>query len=111
MIYVIYLALAGGLFSILGFIHFVTDWVFQSHAEAMVKHANAKVRAKHCAIYTLGFVPLLIFIVCVGALTWWQFVACIAILFLSHLFASLSLGQMDSSSAGNDRAHQATDQY
>jgi len=80
------LMLGGGLFAVLGFIHFFVDWIFQSHAEAMVKHANAKVRAKHCAIYTLGFIPLLTFILCVGALTWWQFLACVAILFISHFF-------------------------
>lgn len=80
------LMLGGGLFAVLGFIHFFVDWVFQSHAEAMVKHANAKVRAKHCAIYTLGFVPLLVFILCVGALTWWQLLACVFILFVSHFY-------------------------
>ena len=84
MEFLIKLMLGGGLYAVLGFIHFFTDWIFQSHAEAMVKHANAKVRAKHCAIYTLGFVPLLIFCMCVGALTWWQWLACIAILFFSH---------------------------
>lgn len=48
----------GGLFAVLSFIHFFVDWIFQSHDEAMVKHKNAKIRAKHCLIYTLGFVPL-----------------------------------------------------
>ena len=76
--------LGGGFFAILGFIHFFVDWIFQSHAEAMVKHNNAKVRAKHCAIYTIGFVPLLVFCLVVGALSWWQLLASIAILFVSH---------------------------
>jgi len=84
MIYIIYLSLAGGFFSLLGFIHFFTDFVCQSHAEAMVKHNNPKIRAAHCAIYTLGFVPLLIFCLCVGALTWWQLIASVLILFVSH---------------------------
>lgn len=78
------LMLGGGLFAILTFIHFFVDWIFQSHAEAMVKHNNAKVRAKHCAIYTAGFVPLLLFCLVAGALTGWQFLLSIAILFVSH---------------------------
>lgn len=53
------IALAGGLLSILCFIHFFVDWIFQSHSEAMVKHNNPKIRAKHCLIYTVGFVPFM----------------------------------------------------
>lgn len=52
-------ALMGGFFAILTFIHFAIDWIFQSHAEAMVKHNNPKVRAKHCLIYTSPFVLFL----------------------------------------------------
>jgi hypothetical protein len=84
MAYVILLALAGGLFSILTFIHFVVDWIFQTHAEAMAKHNNAKVRARHCAIYTAGFVPLLLFFIWAGALSPLGFGICLLILFVSH---------------------------
>lgn len=52
----------GGIFAWLVFIHFAVDWIFQSHAEAMVKHNNASVRAKHCIIYTAGFIPFLILV-------------------------------------------------
>jgi hypothetical protein len=76
--------LGGGLFSILAFIHFFVDWIFQSHAEAMVKHNHPKIRAKHCFIYTLGFVPLLSFCYFVGALALWQLGATLFILFTSH---------------------------
>lgn len=86
MLFVVLLALAGGLFAILTFIHFFVDWLFQSHAEAMVKHNNPKIRAKHCAIYTLGFVPLLLAFVWAGALTHIQFGISIAILFISHFY-------------------------
>lgn len=55
------IALMGGLLSVLVFIHFFVDWIFQSHSEAMVKHNNPKIRAKHCLIYTVGFVPLFLF--------------------------------------------------
>lgn len=55
------IALIGGLFAVLAFIHFFVDWIFQSHAEAMVKHNNPTIRAKHCLIYTIGFVPLFLF--------------------------------------------------
>jgi hypothetical protein len=52
-------ALGGGLFAVLTFVHFFVDWIFQTHSEAMVKHNNPWIRAKHCAIYTIGFVPVL----------------------------------------------------
>ena len=84
MFFVFLLALAGGLFGIMTFIHFFVDWIFQSHAEAMVKHNNPKIRAKHCAIYTLGFVPLLMFFMWAGALTSTQLLASVLILFISH---------------------------
>lgn len=73
-------ALMGGILAVLTFIHFFVDWIFQSHAEAMVKHNNPKVRAKHCLIYTLGFVPFLMF--CHFSLLEWF--AALNILFWSH---------------------------
>lgn len=73
-------AIAGGLFVVFGFIHFFVDWVFQSHAEAMVKHNNPKVRAKHCAIYTAGFIPLM----WVLGFNFWDWVIGLNILFWSH---------------------------
>jgi len=53
------IALMGGFLGILTLIHFVVDWIFQTHAEAMVKHNNPKIRAKHCLIYTIGFIPFM----------------------------------------------------
>ena len=53
------IALAGGLFAVFTFIHFCVDWIFQTHAEAMAKHNNWKIRARHCTIYTLGFFPIM----------------------------------------------------
>ena len=50
---------AGGLFALLTFNHFVIDWVFQTHNEAMNKSTNAWWRARHCFIYATGFLPLL----------------------------------------------------
>jgi hypothetical protein len=76
------LALAGGIFAILTFIHFFVDWIFQSHSEAMVKHNTPKVRAKHCLIYTLGFTP--IFYLCNFSL--WQWLIGLNVLFWSHFF-------------------------
>jgi hypothetical protein len=80
------LMLGGGLFAIMAFIHFATDWIFQSHAEAMVKHNHAKVRAKHCLIYTAGFIPLLAVFGGVGFLTTFEYVMSLGILFLSHFY-------------------------
>jgi len=74
------LALGGGLFALLAFIHFAVDWIFQSHAEAMAKHNNPKIRAKHCLIYTLGFVPVLY----IFGFTFWEWVIGLNILFWSH---------------------------
>jgi hypothetical protein len=74
------LALLGGIFAVLAFVHFATDWIFQSHAEAMVKHNNWKVRAKHCAIYTAGFLPLF----WLAGFSWVEWFVAINILFWSH---------------------------
>jgi hypothetical protein len=76
-----YIARFGGVLCVFIFVHFFIDWIFQTHAEAMVKHNNLPVRAKHCAIYTAPFIPLL----------WWMGVSplliavCACILFFSHL--------------------------
>jgi hypothetical protein len=74
------LAQAGGLFAAFAFVHFAVDWIFQTHAEAMAKHNNAGVRARHCAIYTVGFLPLLWW------LGWepWRLGVGAAVLFFSH---------------------------
>jgi hypothetical protein len=74
------IALGGGLFSVFAFIHFFVDWIFQSHAEAMVKHNNPRVRAKHCFIYTLGFVPVMFLL----GFTWWEWLIGLNVLFWSH---------------------------
>jgi hypothetical protein len=74
------IALTGGLFSILVFIHFFVDWIFQSHAEAMVKHNNPKIRAKHCLIYTVGFVPFM----ALFHFSWFEWLLALNILFWSH---------------------------
>lgn len=73
-------ALMGGIFAVLAFIHFAVDWIFQSHAEAMVKHNNPKIRAKHCAIYTAGFIPL--FLIC--NFSWLEWLIVLNVLFWSH---------------------------
>lgn len=80
MDWVLLLALGGGLFAALSFVHFFVDWIFQSHAEAMVKHNNPKIRAKHCLIYTAGFVPIFLLV----GLNWVGWLLCLNILFWSH---------------------------
>jgi hypothetical protein len=86
MEFLIKLMLGGGLFAVFGFVHFFVDFIFQSHSEAMVKHNNPKIRAKHCAIYTAGFIPLLLVCYFAGALVMWQLVASVLILFVSHFY-------------------------
>jgi hypothetical protein len=80
MLLILEIALLGGLMMVLATIHFFVDWIFQSHAEAMVKHNNPKIRAKHCLIYTAGFIPLLA--VCHLSLVEWLIAT--NILFWSH---------------------------
>lgn len=41
----------GGIFALLTLLHFVADWLFQSHDEAMAKPTDAMIRARHCFIY------------------------------------------------------------
>lgn len=76
------IAEAGGLFSVFVFVHFFVDWIFQTHSEAMVKHNNALVRAKHCFIYTIGFVPLIFFL----NFEMWEWILSLNILFWSHFY-------------------------
>jgi len=73
-------AIAGGLFAAFTFVHFVVDWIMQTHAEAMAKHNNWKVRARHCLIYTVGFIPLLWYL----NFTPLQYLIGLNILFWSH---------------------------
>jgi hypothetical protein len=74
------LATAGGLFVLLGFNHFVVDWVFQTHREAMRKSSNWRYRARHCLVYTVGFIPIMLLM----GLVPWELAAGAAILFFSH---------------------------
>lgn len=72
--------MGGGIFAIFTFIHFFVDWICQTHDEAMAKHNNPKVRARHCLIYTLGFVPVMYLL----NFECWEWVAGLNILFWSH---------------------------
>jgi hypothetical protein len=71
----------GGVFALLVFVHFVVDWLFQSHDEAMKKAKDSWVRARHCLVYTFGFIP----IICVLSLTIAEAMGCLTLLFFSHL--------------------------
>lgn len=77
---IIKIAIGGGLFAVMTFVHFFVDWIFQSHSEAMVKHNHPWIRAKHCLIYTVGFVPLLYFF----RYNFWEWLIALNILFWSH---------------------------
>jgi len=77
----------GAFLSILVFIHFAVDWIFQTHAEAMAKHNNWKVRARHCAIYTTPFIPFLLWIGVPVSLVF----ASAGILFISHFVEDMYL--------------------
>lgn len=79
---IIRLSYAGGLFAIFAFVHFFVDWIFQSHDDAMVKHNNPLIRAKHCFIYTFGFFPLIYFL----NFTYLESIISSNILFWSHFY-------------------------
>jgi hypothetical protein len=74
------LGIFGGLMMLLVLIHTSSDFVFQSHASAMIKHNHPWVRAKHCLIYMASFLPFLIW----WGLPVWQLVLAANILFWSH---------------------------
>ena len=74
------LAVIGGLWFILTFIHFVADWMFQTHADAVAKSTDTSIRARHCAIYTAFFIPIFMFIGC----SWIAIATYVGILFMSH---------------------------
>lgn len=76
------IALGGGLFAVLAFIHFASDFILQSHSEAMIKHNHPKVRAKHCAIYTISFLPILYLF----GFSWWEYLMALNVLFWSHFY-------------------------
>lgn len=73
---------AGSLFAVLVFAHFVVDWIFQTHWEAMRKHDHAGARAVHCTIYTFGM-SWALWIIGLAPGTW-PFAVATGTIFLSH---------------------------
>jgi hypothetical protein len=51
--------IAGGIFAWFVLTHFGVDFLAQSHTEAIQKSSNGWVRARHCLIYSIGFIPVL----------------------------------------------------
>jgi hypothetical protein len=74
------LSSAGGLFAWCVLIHFLVDWLTQSHKEAMSKHNHFFVRTKHCLIYAAGFLPLMYLF----GFTPYKYIIGLLILFVSH---------------------------
>lgn len=74
------LAAAGGYFALLTFVHFVSDWLFQSHDDAMAKATNAWIRANHCWWYAFLFLLPLSWM----GLTPGELGISMLVLFLSH---------------------------
>ena len=75
-----FFAAAGGLFAMLTFVHFFADWLFQSQYEASHKHNDWKVRARHCTVYTVFFVPIFLML----GVPIWPALGAISILWVSH---------------------------
>lgn len=70
----------GGTFALLAFAHFVVDFIFQTHSEAMGKSHDWKIRARHCLVYTGGMLVACYVLGMVGWLLVWAGV----VLFASH---------------------------
>lgn len=70
----------GGTFAVLVFWHFIADWLFQTHKEAMAKARFPTVRAIHCLKYALAFLPVFWLLRSENATVAWSLV----ILLLSH---------------------------
>ncbi len=70
----------GGVFAVLAFAHFVVDWVFQTHWEAMNKTQRWPVHFYHCTMYSAGVTLVAALLGLVG----WPSAAAFAILFISH---------------------------
>ncbi len=76
------IGIAGGIFAILTLLHFIADWLFQSHQEAMTKHNNKWVRARHCLVYTSFFVGFLL----AFNMSWLGLFLSLNILFWTHFY-------------------------
>ena len=74
------LADAGGLLFILTIVHFILDWIFQSDKIAMSKHSNSSVRAQHCLLYAIGFIPIMFLF----KFQMWEYVFGFSVLFITH---------------------------
>lgn len=72
----------GGVFALLTLVHFVADWVFQSHDEAMAKSRNAYVRHKHCLTYSV--LCLLTIGMMFRSTTWTEILFIYLTLYVSH---------------------------
>ena len=48
-------------FEMLVLVHFIADWIFQTHKQASEKSKDLKVLLEHSAIYTIFFIPVLVF--------------------------------------------------
>ena len=82
--------IAGGYFALYCLAHAINDWIPQSHYEAIHKSTNFRIRTRHCAIYSLLFLPaFLLFGLC-----WWKILASLAILFVSHHIIDTYLGTL-----------------
>lgn len=56
------LAAIGGVAFLLTFLHFIVDWGFQTHTEAMTKASDWRVRGRHCCVYAVGLILPLLFV-------------------------------------------------
>jgi hypothetical protein len=79
---IIYAGIAGGIYAFLGFVHFAVDFITQNQADAIAKHDHTMIRARHCLIYTLAFLPMF-YLFGLSCIEW---LIGIAVLFGSHFY-------------------------
>lgn len=70
----------GGIFALLVLLHFLADWIPQSHTEAMRKSTNWRVRALHCVVYVVPFAVLMF----LAGVDWQALAAMVVLLYVSH---------------------------
>lgn len=74
----------GSILFLLSFCHFVVDWGFQSHKEAMNKATNHNIRFVHCCVYTIGMLPLVALLIGDHTRIGQAVLTCASVMWISH---------------------------
>jgi len=81
------IALAGGLWVVLVFWHFLADWLTQTEKNAEAKHHGGLVLGVHCLVYSALFIPFF----WLYGLHLWEAVMSFIVLYFSHIVGDVGL--------------------